>query len=298
MKLAYYCKSEWRDIPAGVPQGTKLGPWLFLLMIDDIDVADTDLWKFVDDTTMAECVERNEESKIQIAVTELTEKAHAHKFQLNEAKCKELRITFAKNDPQFDPILVNDKLLETVSTAKLLGLNISSDLKCNHHISEITRKAAPRFYFMRQLKRANIPTKELLTFYSTCIRPTLEYACPVFHNSLPKYLSDDLEQLQKRVLRIIYPFQSYSEALKASGLPRLFRPQGILDKKIVCGCRVKSKPQAAQFNARFEQLPIQSKAPTEFAFPRAKTDRFKNSFVISKCKYFCLVFIQFFDLLS
>ena len=96
MKLAFDCKSEWRDIPAGVPQGTKLGPWLFLLMIDDVDVADTDLWKFVDDTTMAECVESNEQSKIQVAVTELTEKAHAHKFQLNEAKCKEFRISFAK----------------------------------------------------------------------------------------------------------------------------------------------------------------------------------------------------------
>ena len=96
-------------------------------MIDDIDVADTDLRKFVDDTTMAECTKRNEESKIQVVVTELTEKAHAHKFQLNESKCKELRITFTKTDPQFDPILGDEKPLETVSTAKLLGLNISSE---------------------------------------------------------------------------------------------------------------------------------------------------------------------------
>ena len=141
---------------------------------------------------MAECVERNEESKIQVAVTELIEKAHAHKFELNESKYKELWITFAKTVPQFDPILVNEQPLETVSTAKLLGLNISNDLKWNPHVSEITRKAAPWFYFMRQLKRANIPTKDLPTLYSSCIRPTLEYACPVFHDSLPKYLSDDL----------------------------------------------------------------------------------------------------------
>ena len=49
-----------------------------------------------------------------------------------------------------DPILVNDKSLETVSTVKLVGLNISSDLKWNHHTSEITRKAAPRFYFISE----------------------------------------------------------------------------------------------------------------------------------------------------
>ncbi len=54
VKLVNDCKSEWRDVPAGVPQGTKLGPWLFVLMIEDIKVTNTDLWKYVDDTTIAE----------------------------------------------------------------------------------------------------------------------------------------------------------------------------------------------------------------------------------------------------
>ena len=44
----------------------------------------------------------------------------------------------------------------------------------------------------------------LVTFYVSCVRPVTEYACTVFHNGLPKYLSDDLEQLQKRALRIIF----------------------------------------------------------------------------------------------
>ena len=77
------------------------------------------------DTMVAECVERNEENKIQVVVTEFTEKSHAHKSHLNESKCKELRITFVTTDPQFDPILVKERPLETVPTAKLLGLNIS-----------------------------------------------------------------------------------------------------------------------------------------------------------------------------
>ena len=56
VKLERKCMSEWRNMPAGVPQGTKLGPWLFILMIDDIDTSNPDLWKYVDDTTMAENV--------------------------------------------------------------------------------------------------------------------------------------------------------------------------------------------------------------------------------------------------
>ena len=48
--------------------------------------------------------------------------------------------------------------------------------------------------------------------YTTCIRPVLEYACPVFHHSLPQYLSNEMERLQKRALRIIQPDLSYAEA--------------------------------------------------------------------------------------
>ena len=54
VKLGEDCLSEWRNVPAGVPQGTKLGPWLFILMIDDINTSNTNLWRYVDDTTIAE----------------------------------------------------------------------------------------------------------------------------------------------------------------------------------------------------------------------------------------------------
>ena len=45
----------------------------------------------------------------------------------------------------------------------------------------ICKKVAARLYFLRQLKRAKVPTNDLLSFYTTCIRPVAEYACPVFH---------------------------------------------------------------------------------------------------------------------
>ena len=113
-------------------------------MIDDIDVTNTDLWKYVDDTTIAELVQKGETSKIQDAVDELTAKSCRNKFQLNEAKCKELQISFARCKPQFAPIVVNDNSIEVVTSVKLLGLNISNNLKWNCHISEIVKKASTR----------------------------------------------------------------------------------------------------------------------------------------------------------
>ena len=102
VKLIQDCFSEWGVVPAGVPQGTKLGPWLFLVMINDINADKLDPRKFVDDTTMAEAVPSDGNSKIQESVNDLVDQTLATKFQLNQTKCKELRITFSKSDPTLE----------------------------------------------------------------------------------------------------------------------------------------------------------------------------------------------------
>ena len=56
------------------------------------------------------------------------------KFQLNETKCKELLIKNTKNPTSFDPVVVNGMPIDLVTSAKILGLNISNDLKWNCHI--------------------------------------------------------------------------------------------------------------------------------------------------------------------
>ena len=68
-------------------------------------------WKYVDDTTIAEVVDKGQESCIQQAVEDLAKQARDDGFQLNEKKCKELRISFARNEPKVDPIWVNPQTL-------------------------------------------------------------------------------------------------------------------------------------------------------------------------------------------
>ena len=73
-------------------------------------------------------------------------------FQLNEGKCKELRISFSRSPPDFDPIVVNSKELECVHKAKILGVTFSVDFKWNAHVDEIVKKVNKRLYFLRQYK--------------------------------------------------------------------------------------------------------------------------------------------------
>jgi hypothetical protein len=131
----------------------------------------------------------------------------------------------------FDPIIVNGEMLEVVDSAKILGLTVSNNLKWNNHIDRIISKARKRLYFLSQLKRARVGTKEIVLFFTTCIRPILEYESPVFHNGLTNYLSQDLERIQKRALRIILLWVSYEDALQSTGLRRLSHQRdGLSDK--------------------------------------------------------------------
>ena len=74
VKLAQDCHSEWCSVPSIVPQGTKLGPWLFLVVINDLDTL-ADMWKYVDDTSCSEIVTRGSENIFQEAVDDLSRQA-------------------------------------------------------------------------------------------------------------------------------------------------------------------------------------------------------------------------------
>ena len=94
--MANNCFSDWAPVPAGVPQGTKLGPWLFILMLNDLQIPNFDNWIYVDDTTVSEVVQNNSNSSIQSAANIVQDWSNTNKFQLNVKKCKELVFQFKK----------------------------------------------------------------------------------------------------------------------------------------------------------------------------------------------------------
>ena len=83
---------------------------------------------------------------------------------------------------------VDSKELPVVNSAKILGVTLANNLKWNDIVSESIKKVNKHLYFLVMLKRAGVPLKDIVAFYTTAIRPVLEYCSPVFHHALPKYL--------------------------------------------------------------------------------------------------------------
>ena len=130
-------------------QGTKLGPWLFLVMINDLDVAENKhLLKYVDDTTMSEFINKDQpNSPMQSYVNTVSLKSKNDGMQLKKSKCKELRISFSTGESSLDLIIINNKDIEVVHSVKLLGLTITDNLKWNNHIESVCNKISFRLDF-------------------------------------------------------------------------------------------------------------------------------------------------------
>ena len=119
--------------------------------------------------------------------------------------------------------------------------------------------------------------------YTTIIRPVLEYACQVWHFNIQEYLSEDIEQIQRRAFRILFPLMSYREARDFTGIPLLKERRESLCEQFF---------KKNENNDKLSEL-LHHKATTDYDMrPRCKysnylcrTERFRKSFfpqIISK----------------
>ena len=264
----------------GVPQGTLSGPKCFLLYINDLETH-VPLYKFVDDSTLFEICNMNEVSEIQESIDKAVEWTSLNCMKINSKKSKEMIISFT-HDVHFKKsvpnIIIEGNPVEVVDHAKLLGVILSDDLTWNMHVDSIVKKAAKRVYMLYQLKRAGISQSDLVTVYLSVVRPVLEYACPVWHTNLPKYLSDDIEMIQKRAFKSIFPDKGYADVLNVIGMCTLLERRNIL-------CAQYFKNMQGRSHKVHHLLPEQrcmhydTRLGHKYPLPNNRTNRYGNSLI-------------------
>ena len=117
------------------------------------------VWKYVNDTTLAQKVPKGQQSRAQEAVDHVSNWSAENLFQLNFEKTKELTISFRRSPEHFDPVTVDGIQIQATTSSKLLGLIINNTLTWNDHVDSLIRKAARKILLV-QLKRARVPAEE------------------------------------------------------------------------------------------------------------------------------------------
>ena len=196
--------SSWGNINAGVPQGSILGPLLFLVHINDIiDGIESQIKLFADDTSLFVTVD-NDVDRCRLQLNRDLERidkwAKSWLVTFNPEKTKSLYITLKQNiNP---PALVfNNHQLETVEAHKHLGITFNANLSWKQHVDNIYTAANIKVVLLAKLKFV-LDRKTLFTLYTSFIRPTLEYGNIIWNNCTDAE-SDRLESIQRRAMRII-----------------------------------------------------------------------------------------------
>jgi DNA-directed RNA polymerase subunit N (RpoN/RPB10) len=109
---------------------------------------------------------------------------------------------------------------------------ISSDLSWDSHVTYMLSKVSKRMYCIHNLIRAGVSARDLIDVYCSIIRSVLEYACPVWHPGLSKSQTKEIERVQKRFFRLVFPNLTYLEALSAAGVDKLCTRRELLTQSM------------------------------------------------------------------
>ena len=158
---------------------------------------------------------------------------------------------------------------------------ITSDLKWNSNTQAIVKKANARIQLLIRVAQFNSPKDDLKLIYTSFIRSLLKQSCVVWHTSLSKENSNDLERVQKTCMKIIFveQYKGNKNSLNTLGLTNLSERRELLCLNFAQKCTQNEKMKK-MFPLKYKNHVMNTRKGEKFQVNHAKTEKFKKSAII------------------
>lgn len=274
--------SQESPVTSGVPQGSVLGPLLFLVYINDLpNNILSSIKLFADDCVIYRNACTNTDANfLQQDLNEVSSWCTRWNMRLNANKCKVMRVSRTSSSIDVPEYLINDSVLESVSCYKYLGVKFTSNLSWHTHVTHVTNNANRTLGYLRR-HFSRVPSALKLILYKTLVRPKLEYASAVWDPGT-NTLVETLESVQNRSARFIlsdYARTSSVSSMKTVlGLPLLCSRRKV--SRLVLFYKIYHNPQLKQdLLSKPHYMSYRCDHPHKVHIPFSHTKFFHDSFI-------------------
>ena len=208
--------SQWAKVLSGIPQGSVLGPLLFVIFINDIcESINSSSYLFADDTKLFRVIKSNSDiATLQADLNTMIDWSDKWLLRFNKEKCKLLSINGWSNAKYYINSNSEQYEIGSVESEKDIGVTFDTALEFDIHINEKIKKASSICAMIRRSYRF-LNAKAFLPLYKALVRSHLEYGNSVWCPYKMKYI-DSIEQVQRRATKMLPGMHnlSYKERLQ------------------------------------------------------------------------------------
>ena len=218
--------SSWKDVKAGVPQGSILGPLMFLIYINDLPEGLLSNAKlFADDTCLFSTVYNPTTSGRNLNTDLIVIKEWANQWKMNfnpdpNKQAQEVIFSHKIKQPIHPPLFFNDIQINQTTNQKHLGMILDYKLNFQDHLQNVFTKVNRSIGLIRKL-RSFLPRFSLLTIYKSFIRPHIDYGDVIYDQAYNQSFQTKIESFQYKASLAILG------AIKGSSTEKVYQELGL-----------------------------------------------------------------------